>query len=439
MKFISSRNNNTQSSAQVSFAHSILDCMPKDGGLYVPAYEENLRPWILYMDQDTSFSSMAGALTSALIKEEFSPIISEAIAFDAFPFSPNLKKLDDNLFVLELFHGPTGCYKDFAVSYLASCLEHVLLMDEKEATVLAVTNGETGASLINAFKGKKHLKAVLLYTKGTMREIDPESLIENGGNIYAVEVDGSEEDCFEMVRKIYADKELVEKFSLTLANTINIGRILPLVFTYVYAFSRLKTMVDGDIFYAVDAGNYSNLVAGLYAWKFSLPVTGFVTNCTDSLVLDPFGKACVLDSVVPLHKRSAADPANPSNLERLEEVFDANPAVLKGLVFPAMVSENEQAAACKEAFVKYGYFLDPETASEYAAMKKRVDLVEVEDGAVVLLARNHPSLSYEKIKHWCGEGPVMPENLKSIYKQVTQKNVIPADYKVVVDILYKIQ
>ena len=144
MKFISSRENTKDKSAQISFAEAILNCMPEDGGLYVPAYEENLRPWILYMDENTTFPSMAGALTSALIKDEFSPIISEAIAVDAFSFSPEVKKLNDNLYVLELFHGPTGCYKDFAVSYLASCLEHVLLMVEKNATVLAATDGETG-------------------------------------------------------------------------------------------------------------------------------------------------------------------------------------------------------------------------------------------------------------------------------------------------------
>ena len=115
MQFYSTRN----PAIKVSFAQAVLDCMAADGGLYVPAYEENLRPWILYMNSKTSFASLAGALTSALIKEEFSPIISEAIATRAFPFSPQIRRLDDSLYVLELFHGPTGCYKDFGVSYLA--------------------------------------------------------------------------------------------------------------------------------------------------------------------------------------------------------------------------------------------------------------------------------------------------------------------------------
>ena len=106
MQFHSTRNPNVT----VSFAHAVLDCMASDGGLYVPAYEENLRPWILYMNSGTTFASLAGALTSALIKEEFSPIISEAIATRAFPFSPEIRQLDESLYALELFHGPTGSH-----------------------------------------------------------------------------------------------------------------------------------------------------------------------------------------------------------------------------------------------------------------------------------------------------------------------------------------
>lgn len=151
MQFVSTRDTNQK----VSFAEAILKPVPKDGGMYVPASEDNLRPWILHLDASSSFSSIAGSLTSALLKDEFSPLISENIAQTAFPFSPELKQLDKNLFVLELFHGPTGSHKDFGVSYLASCLEHILHMENKKATVLAVTNGETGACIANAFRGKK--------------------------------------------------------------------------------------------------------------------------------------------------------------------------------------------------------------------------------------------------------------------------------------------
>lgn len=414
MKFVSTRN----SVEQVSFSHAILNCLAPDGGLYAPAYAENLSPWIMYMDENSTFQSIAGSLTSALIKEEFSPIISEAIAEQAFPFNPVFKKLDDDLYVLELFHGPTGTHKDFGVSYLASCLEHILLMKEKQAIVLTPTDGETGASITCAIRGKKNIKAVLLYAKGTMRGFKEEDCVWNGGNIYPIEVDGDIETCNKLARDIYSQPALVAQYGLTLANTVNIGRLLPHTFLYMYAFSRLKEHITGDIYYALSANNYGNLVAGLYSWKFSLPVNGFVTNCTPLLSQDAQGKCSVLDSIVPLAQRGATDPVAPSNIERLEEVCVASPAVMKALVFPTPVSDEEAAEAYRSLFVKYGQFFDPDTARAYAAALK-TNVFSAEAGSVIVLVScNEPALSAHTIRLWCGEEPKMPEHLKSVYESV---------------------
>lgn len=414
MKFVSTRSGKKQ----VSFSQAILHCLADDGGLYVPAYAEDLHSWIMYMDEKTSFQSVSGTLTSALIKEEFSPIISEAIASRAFPFSPELKKLDNNLYVLELFHGPTGIHKDFGISYLAACLEHILLMQEKNALIVAPTSGETGASIVHALKNKKHIKAVLLYAKGTMRGFNEDDCVWNGGNVYPIEVDGGIDDCINLERRLYADVDAVNTYNLTLANTINIGRLLPHTFLYMYAFSRLRKQVYGDIFYTMSASNYGNLAAGLYGWKFSLPVHGFITNCTAALSYDVQGKCCMPDSIVPLEKRGAADPALPSNIERLEQLFAASPAVMKGLVYTAQVSEEEKAAAFRDLFSRYGYFADPDTACAYAAACKRTDVTNADDGTVVLMAPSDPSLHAQTIKLWCGETPPKNERLQAVYEPV---------------------
>lgn len=407
MQFYSTRN----PAIKVSFAQAVLDCMAADGGLYVPAYEENLRPWILYMNSKTSFASLAGALTSALIKEEFSPIISEAIATRAFPFSPQIRRLDDSLYVLELFHGPTGCYKDFGVSYLVSCLEHILLMQNKTAVVFAVSNGGLGASVIHALRGAAHLKAVVLFPAGRACGFEDADCIWNGGNAYPVELDGTLADCLALTKELFSHRDIIARYGVTLANTANIGRLLPQAFFYTFAFSRLKEEVYGDIYYAVDADNYANLVAGLYSWKFSLPVNGFVTDSTPALCADVSGKCQMPDSLVPLEKRGPADPANPSNLERLEEVFLTKPAVMRGLVFPAKVTDADCEAACKELYMKYGMFAGPAAAGAYAAALKRSDMIHADDGAVVLIARNHPSYEAAAIRRWCGEAPDVPERI----------------------------
>lgn len=428
MRFVSSRNPN---SSEVSFSEALLNCMPDDGGMYVPKVNENLSNWILYMNGQTSFQSIAGTLTSALIKDEFSPIICENIATKAFPFSPKLKQLDDNLFSLELFHGPTGCHKDFAISYFASCLENILIMKDKYVTILAVTNGVTGACIAEALKNKTRLKAILLYTKDNLKKIDKDSLVENGGNILQIEIDGSEEQCFEVVRQLLKDEDFSSKYNLTLANSINIGRVLPMIFPYIYAFTRLKNQVYGDIFYSMEAGNYGNLVAGLYGWNASLPVNGFITNCTESLLLDRKNKCTILDSVIPLENRKAVDPGNPSNLERLESVFNANDLMIKGLVFPSIITEKDKVEAGKSAYKKYGYILDEQTSIAYAATLKQSETILDQDGSVVLVAKNHPGLTSSEIKHRIGKTVDLPDSIKKMQEKAIQNKIITPNCEII--------
>ena len=158
MKFTSTRD----SSVSVNFSQAVLDCMPQDGGLYIPQDFADLRRWILYTNENTTFASIAGALTSAFINNEFSPIICETIATKAFPFSPKLRKIDERLFTLELYHTPTGSHKEFGISYLVNCLETILTMKGSTATFLDASVGELGASLARVIRGKKNIKAVLL-------------------------------------------------------------------------------------------------------------------------------------------------------------------------------------------------------------------------------------------------------------------------------------
>lgn len=430
MKFTSSR---VSKNLNLSFSEAVLNCFPQDGGMYVPIFDESFANWILYMNGQTSFQSIAGTLTSAMIKDEFSPIICESIATKAFPFSPKLVQLYENLFSLELYHGPTGCYKDFAISYFASCLENILIMQDKKATILAVTNGVTGACIAEALKNKTRLKAVLLYTSGSLKKIDSSCLLENGGNIVQIEVNGSEEQCFEVVRQIFKNKDFTSKYNLTLANSVNIGRVLPMIFPYIYAFSRLKNKTCGDIFYAMDAGNYGNLVSGLYAWKSSLPVNGFITNCTDTLILDSKNKCTILEEKEPLAKSISTDLGNPSNLERLEAVFQTDSQLLKGLVFPSVVTEKDKVAACKLAFKKYGYTLDDQTSLAFAATIKQEETILDQDGCVVLIARNHPGFSNNSIKQLLGKTVELPEAIKKLQEKKLDGVILPPDAEAIMN------
>lgn len=415
MRFTSTRNKNLDS----SFLQAILDAMPSDGGLYVPEGNANLRRWILYTNEQTPFASIAGTLTSACINDEFSPIICETIATHAFPYSPAVKQLDENLYTLELTAGPTGCHRDFGISYLVSCLETISTLQCRNATLLDFTTGKHAAILSHAIRGKKNVKSILVYPKGELRGLEESDFFWNGGNIYPVEADGDEELCRRLIREIFADRELVKSHTLTVSTTANIGRLLPHAFFYTYAFSRLKKKVSGDIYYALAPGNYSNLMAGLYSWRLSLPLSGLIVPASGALNVDVQGYPVISDSLVPLAQRKPVDPSVPSNLERLEDFFTDYSAMIKSFIYPARISDAESENAAKELYKKYGLVTDRATARAYAAAKTSGNMEDGSGDAVVLIQRDHPAYSAEFIQHTLGETVATPQNILDAQKKFT--------------------
>ncbi len=414
MQFTSTRNNNLK----VSFSQAVRDCIPDDGGVFVPSSIEDMRRWIYYIDETTPFASIAGSLTSALMHEEFSPIICETIATAAFPVSPLVRQLDGSLFMMEMHHGFTGCHRDYGVSYLVSYLETTLQLKGGKAVFVDFTHGGLGALLSKILKGKKNIKAVLVYKKGTVRGLDEESLVWNGGNIYPVEMEGSEADIKAAISKVFADREFVQTNGLTVANTTNVCRLLGQIFFFPYSFAQVKNKFNGEIYYAMGAGNYGSLMAGLYSWRFALPVNGFYVPSTSALARSANGAPVVLDSLVDLKARGEANPAIPANLERLEAFFGKNELMMRNFIFPCDVSDAQRDAAAKELYMKYGIFADKETASAYAVVKENCSELYDEDGAFILCAYNHPSLSSDYCRHVIGEAPQMPDEIRASFVPV---------------------
>ena len=420
MQFTSTRNSNLK----VSFSQAVRDCIPDDGGVFVPSSIEDMRRWIYYIDETTSFASIAGSLTSALMHEEFSPIICETIATAAFPVEPVVKQLDGSLFMTEMYHGFTGCHRDYGVSYLVSYLETTLQLKGGKAVFLDFTHGGLGALLSKILKGKKNIKAVLVYQKGTVRGLDEESLVWNGGNIYPVEMEGSEAEIKAAISEVFADREFVQTNGLTVANTTNVCRLLGQIFFFPYSFAQVKKKFNGEFYYAMGAGNYGSLMAGLYSWRFALPVNGFYVPSTTALARSANGSPVVLDSLVDLKVRGETNPAIPANLERLESFFGKNEMMMRNFIYPCDVSEEQRDAAAKELYMKYGIFADKETASAYAVVKENCSEVFDEDGAFILTAYNHPSLSSDYCRHVIGEAPEMPDEIKASFVPVELKRPV---------------
>lgn len=394
MRFYSTRNKGNR----VGFAEATLHPFPSDGGVYVPDDTDNLKRWIYYVDENTTLASIAGALTSATMYKELSPLICETIATRAFRKNPVIKRLDEGLYMLELYRGPSGTFKDYGVSYLASALEMILLMGggashAQKAVFLDAAEGALDTCMAGALRDKKRLKSVLLSPKGLFRGIRDEDLVWNGGNLFPIEVDGSAEDCRALVRRAFSVQEIAGGCNLTTGSTVNVGRLLPQAFMYVFAFSRIKKVTAGDIFYAFHTGNYGTLVSGLYAWKLSLPVNGFIVPASERIRGDADGDCYLAEGI--------ADPATAANIERLENLFSvgASPrtrgrgGMLKNFVYAENISEKETEDASVELYSKYGVLSSPATAGAFAAVKKRGAFVKEDGGTVVLIAQDDPRLN----------------------------------------------
>lgn len=413
----------------VPFSRAVLDAMPLDGGLYIPQGTEDMRRWVLYTNERTSFCSMAGALTSAFIHDEFSPIICETIATRAFPFAPAFKKLDDATYLMDLATGPTGYHRDFGISYLIACIETICTLQGRERPVLLLDAVRPGllSCLARCLKGAKFVKAVVVCPKGEVRGVKESDLTQYGGNICPVIADEEagnkgEEMCHRLVDTVFDDRAYVKKMSITMSNTTNIGRLLPQTFFYPFAFSRLKAHSSGDIYYALAPGNYSGVVAGLYSWQYALPLNGFFIPATDCITVDAMGTPLLPNSIVPLNNRPPSRPSYPSNAERLESVFAARALMIRNFIFPVTLTDDMVTKAAKELFMKWGVLSDKHTARAYASLtacRNKGKAGEEDGGVAVLISRDHAAFSKDYIQHTIGEVPVLPDELTAAQELCT--------------------
>lgn len=432
MDLVSTRNREKK----VSFYDAVTNCLPEDGGLYVPVDSMDLSQWLEHLHEDSSFATIAGTLTSALLKDECSPVVSEKISLSAFgDYSPRLKQLDENLFLLDLFHGPTGCHRDFGFLWLASYLENMLRIKNESAIVLATGTKKNGASMAAAFGNRKGVKTLLIHPRGFAAGVPEKYLAENGGSIYSVECDGTLEEVENLKRAVYLDKNLVKEYRLTLANTVNIGRLLAQMFFYFFAFTRFRKNSFAGIYYALHSGNYGNLAAGLYAWKGGLALNGFITDATQELCGDVEGECFCKTLNIPLEQRSMADPISPSNIERLESIFEVSPAIMKVLIFPEVIEPNDYFQYINMAYQKYGIMLDTSTAAAYGASIKSPINKRHEQETLVLIAKDHPAYESNIVEAACGEKPRRPKYMDDIDKPIQNVKRIGATKKEIENML----
>ena len=407
MKYFSLSNN----SYQVSFKEALFTGLAPDGGLYFPSKVKPLKKSFLNNLKNLSKSEIAYHVISQFVGDEIDKkhlieIIDHSINFD-FP----LKQLNENISVLELFHGPTMAFKDVGARFTSRCISHLNKL-EKKVTVLVATSGDTGAAVASGFHGVDGIDVFILYPKDKISKIQEKQISTYSGNIFPVKVEGTFDDCQKMVKSALVDNELVKKFNFTSANSINISRWIPQMLYYFFAYMQTEKQKD-DISFSIPSGNYGNLFSCLLSRKLGLPIKNIISanninNPVEKYILT--GKYKPQPSMRTLS--NAMDVGSPSNFVRVKELFESNLDRIRQVMYGYSFSDSETAEAIKELIDKYKYTCDPHGAIGYLGAKKH--LINNPQSQIIFLETAHHSKFHEETKSFINQEFEMPIQLKNI-------------------------
>jgi len=377
----------------------------------------DLRQFFLYMNEKTSYPELVATVAPVLLQGELNPFSAARVAESAFNFEPELKQLDENLSVLNLYNGPTGTFKDFGIAFLAAVMEE-LMKNGRKAMVLSAARGDNGASMETAFHGREGVTPVMLFPDEPIRGLDSADFVPNGGNIIPIQVRGTLDDCQRLINEAINDRPFAERYGITSANAINPGRLLPQAFFYLYGFIKVKKQLSGELFFSVPSGNFGNLISGLYAWRFGLPADGFIAamNANNSFGDYIRGRKFEPHPVIATNS-PALDVSVPSNYARLASFYEEAPAVMRNMVFPSSIDDSTTLRTMEFAWKRYGVVLDPHSAVAFAAARDLLESEKYSCPHIIVLATGHPAREAELVETATGQKVPVPEKLTLLKKE----------------------
>jgi threonine synthase len=336
--------------------------------------------------------------------------LTELVA-DALDFPIPLVRLEDGLYVLELFHGPTAAFKDVGARVMARLMSRLRERDDGTLTVLTATSGDTGGAVAHAFFGLPETQVIVLYPSGRVSPLQERQFATLGGNVQAVAVDGTFDDCQRLAKQALADRELQGALRLTSANSINIGRLLPQTTYYAHAWAQLP-QETGDVIVAVPSGNFGNLTAGLIAKRLGIPIQHFVAATNVNDVVPEYLRT---GRFQPRSARptisSAMDVGNPSNFARVLALYGGSHEDIRRDVVGRSFTDDQTRECIRDVYERHGYVLDPHSAVGYLGLRR--ELAEHRCGVGVFLATAHPGKFAEIVEPAIDCSVPLPEALES--------------------------
>ena len=453
-------------SRKVSFKTAVLQGMdPETGGLYIPMEIPELPRSFLFRNPAPSFRDIAFEAAKPFVSGEISDGELMAIIADAYPFIAPIAPIDPTTYVLELFHGPTCAFKDFGARFMARMMAHFNRGEDKTLHILVATSGDTGSAVGSAFHGVPGIDVTILYPLGKISRLQEKQLSTFDGNVRALSVSGTFDDCQKLVKTAFTDEALRGKLRLSSANSINISRLLPQSFYYIYGSLLIRERGPYDskienpsLIVTVPSGNFGNLTSGLMARKMGAPIRGFIAATNSNRTIPDWletGDYKARSSVSTLS--NAMDVGAPSNYERMQAMYSVEEA--RRLIAGYWLDDEGTMDAIRSCHARTGYIIDPHGAVAWkawddvrsgamadmlAGKKVAADMPGLRGKASqapewaqdcvdrkcigMILETAHPSKFGETVKEATGRDPSIPERLEKVLSLPDRSQPMTNDY-----------
>lgn len=408
---------------------AVVKGLAEDRGLYMPEHIKTLPQAFFDNIQDMSFRDIAYNVAAAFFGEDVDGDALQDIVYDTLSFDCPVVKVTDNIYSLELFHGPTLAFKDVGARFMARLLQYFLRRsgNDEQVNVLVATSGDTGSAVANGFLGVEGIHVYVLYPKGKVSPIQECQFTTLGHNITAIEVDGVFDDCQALVKSAFMDAELNEHMRLTSANSINVARFLPQAFYYFNAYAQLRRQGKADsMVVCVPSGNFGNICAGLFAKRMGLPIKHFIAANNANDVFYQYLQTGIYTPQPSIQTiANAMDVGDPSNFARIYDLYGKDWKAIRTDISGATYTDEQIADTMRQVFKTTGYVCDPHGACGFRALSER--LRDGETG--VFLETAHPAKFKQTVDSILGSDIEIPAKLQAFMNGKKQSVAMSSDFK----------
>lgn len=416
------------SADMASLEYAVVKGLAPDKGLFMPEKINMISPDVIANMKNLSFSEIACLVAENLFDEDIEKDVLDKIVCDTLSFDVPAVSVKDDIYSLELFHGPTLAFKDVGARFMARLSGYFTRKEGMDrVNVLAATSGDTGSAVANGFLDVPGVHVYVLYPKGKVSPIQECQFTTLGKNITALEIDGTFDDCQALVKSAFLDEELNSAMTLTSANSINVARLLPQSFYYFYAYAQLDKLGKADnLVFCVPSGNFGNITAGLFAQRMGLPVKRFIAaNNRNDVFLEYLntGKYNPRPSVATI--ANAMDVGAPSNFARILDLFGENAwENIRKQISGFRYTDEQIADTMRRVYKETGYILDPHGACGFAALEQSIESGETG----VFLETAHPAKFKDTVDGILGIDIEIPEKLRAFMRGEKKSIELPKDF-----------